>query len=77
MEVNSLEFRTHLSDYIEKLAEEDVYITRHGKTVGVLTSPTRREAQIAEKTTLERYLCLIEEHLAEMLTFMKSNKSGG
>jgi antitoxin (DNA-binding transcriptional repressor) of toxin-antitoxin stability system len=38
MYVTATEFRTNVGKYLDFMQNEDVFITRHGKTVGVLTA---------------------------------------
>ena len=76
MKVTAAVFRTHMSEYLQKLKEDDIYITRHGKMVGVLISPSRWETKNSDKAAIETYMRLSQEHRAEMVKLLQE-KSGG
>ena len=69
MVVSAADFRTNMSEYFLHLSEEDIYITRHGKIVAVVTDPEREERKRALETSemhlmrgyLEKIVQLMEE----------------
>ena len=71
MKVNAAVFRKNMSEYFQKSETEDIYITRHGKTVGVLVSPLRLEEKTSDRAAIETYMRITQEHLAEMLRVLK------
>jgi hypothetical protein len=48
MHVNATEFRTNVGKYLEVMLKEDVYIVKHGKTIGMLTSSRETKKSIID-----------------------------
>lgn len=65
-------FRNNMAHYLEHL-EEDIYLTRHGKVIGVVSAPNKRSEAIPPD---EMDICLHEikaqlKHLGDLLQTME------
>ena len=72
MVVNAADFRTNMSDYFQRLAEEDIFIKRHGKIIGILTDPQREEKKRAAETGEARLTRSYLERIIELLEEIKA-----
>ena len=81
MTVNAVEFRKNLSEYLLQLSEEDIYIARHGRIVGVLTDPDRakksrsRESVEQIKKKIDEYTFLTRDYFEKVIRIMEEIKA--
>lgn len=48
MIVTATEFKTNLGKYLELTTQQDIYITKNGKTVARLTSPNANKVELLD-----------------------------
>jgi len=48
MHVNATEFRTNVGKYLDIMLKEDIYIVKHGKTIGMLTASRETKKSIVD-----------------------------
>lgn len=60
MLITATQFKNNLGDYLNKSEKEDIYITKNGKIVSMLTNPNKRKVKI-----LESLVGIIPDSLSE------------
>ena len=81
MTVNAVDFRLNMTDYFLRLSEEDIYITRHGKVIAIVTDPDREKkrhawetrAQLKEK--LDDFTHFTRDYLEQVIRLMEEIKA--
>ena len=72
MIINAADFRIKMSDYFQHLPEEDIYITRHGKVIAVVTDPEREERKRMLETSEEHLTRVYLEKIIQLMEEIKT-----
>ena len=71
MIVTATEFKSNLGKYLDMVATQDVYITKNGKNIARLTSPSSNKLAVLDLSLIHIYLIIISLIIADVKSKLK------